>query len=69
MVEVKLLPKSLDDFDSIAGYVSKDSERYVERLVQRIFERTYLLESNPFIGRMVPELRRKNLRELIISNY
>ncbi len=69
MVEVKWLPKALDDIDRIAEYISKDSERYAEKLVRRIFERAELLESNPFLGRMVPEFRKKNLRELIIENY
>jgi toxin ParE1/3/4 len=69
MAEVKWLPKALDDLESIAEYISKDSARYAENLVQKIFERAELLETNQLIGRMVPEFRRKNLRELIIGNY
>ena len=69
MVEVKWLPRALDDIDSIADYISKDSDRYAKRLVQKIIERAELLIANPMLGRMVPEFRRKNLRELIIGNY
>jgi addiction module RelE/StbE family toxin len=69
VAEVKWLPKALDDIDSIAEYISKDSVRYAEQLVAKIFERAELLETNPLIGRIVPEFRRTNLRELILGNY
>ena len=69
MAQVKWLSKALDDMESIAEYISKDSIRYAENLIQKIFERAELLESNPLIGRMVPEFRRKDMRELIIGNY
>lgn len=43
--------------------------RLMERLVNRIVERTEMLASQPRIGRVVPEFENGNLCELIESGY
>ena len=37
--------------------------------MQKLIERTDLLEQFPFIGRIVPELKTRTVRELIEENY
>ena len=42
---------------------------YAGMQVQKLIERTDLLEQFPFIGRIVPELKTRTVRELIEENY
>lgn len=39
------------------------------RFVSQLFDRTEILGTSPLAGRMVPELGRKDVRELIQGNY
>jgi toxin ParE1/3/4 len=53
----------------IFDHISKDSKRYAGNQVKRIKEKTVILKSRPQIGRVVPELEIKEIRELIEGNY
>jgi toxin ParE1/3/4 len=61
--------QSLNDIDNIADFISKDSERYAQIQVNRFFETTRILETNPEVGRIVPELSNHVIREIILGNY
>ena len=69
MAEIKFTKRSLDDIESIAGYISRDSVRYAKLTVQKILERIQLLEDNPQIGRIVPEVNKEDFREVIYGNF
>ncbi len=69
MAEVKWTTQSLEDINSIAEYISKDSVRYAELFVEKVFERAEILNSHPRAGRMVPELEDESIRELILLSY
>jgi toxin ParE1/3/4 len=69
MAEIKFTKRSLDEIESIADYISRDSERFAKITVQKILERTKLLEANPFIGRIVPEVNREEYREIFYGNF
>jgi addiction module RelE/StbE family toxin len=69
MVEVKWTRQAIDDVESIAEFIAKDSEKYAQIQVERIFERFEILETQPLMGRMVPEIENQNIRELILGNY
>ena len=69
MAEIKFTKRSLDDLESIAEYISRDSARYANITVQKILERTKILEVNPLIGRIVPEVNKKEIREIIYGNF
>jgi plasmid stabilization system protein ParE len=45
------------------------SVRYADTLIDKIFEKAHLLEQHPRMGRMVPELAREDIRELIYKQY
>jgi plasmid stabilization system protein ParE len=45
------------------------SVRYADTLIDKIFEKARLLEQHPRMGRMVPELAREDIRELIYKQY
>jgi toxin ParE1/3/4 len=70
MVKIIWTQRSLTDLKSIAGYISKDSEKYSSLTLERIIDMTKHLENNPRIGRMVPEIGRNDkIREIIFGNY
>ncbi len=69
MAKIKFAKRSLDDLESIAEYISRDSARYANITVQKILERTKILEVNPLIGRIVPEVNKKEIREIIYGNF
>ncbi len=69
MVKIIWTDQSLDDVDSIADFIAKDSLKYAKIQVRRFFDRVELLKSHPKAGRIVPELENKLIRELIIGNY
>lgn len=69
MVKVKWTEFAISDLNDIAEYISKDSYQYAALTVEKIFTSTEILETNPQAGRVVPELERINIRELIHGNY
>ena len=70
MVKIIGTQRSLTDLKSIAEYISKDSLRYASLTIERIINVTLLLETNPRIGRMVPEVGKVDtIREIILGNY
>ena len=69
MAEVKWTTQSLEDINSIAEYISKDSVRYAELFVEKVFERSEILNSHPRAGRIVPEIEDESIRELILLSY
>jgi toxin ParE1/3/4 len=70
MVKIIWTQRSLTDLKSIADYISKDSVKYASLTLERIIDVTRHLETNPRIGRMVPEVGRNDrIREIIFGNY
>jgi len=61
--------ESLDDIDSIAEYISRDSLYHAQQVVENIFERGDLLLIQPESGRKVPELNDPLVRECFIYSY
>lgn len=69
MVEVIWSTRSIKDIDQTAEFISKNSYAYAVSFVERIFKLENVIKSNPYIGRIVPEFNKKNLREIITGNY
>jgi toxin ParE1/3/4 len=70
MVKITWTQRSLTDLKSIAEFISKDSVKYASLTIERIIDITKYLETNPKIGRMVPEIGRNDkIREIIFGNY
>ncbi|HEY3372434.1 MAG TPA: type II toxin-antitoxin system RelE/ParE family toxin [Prolixibacteraceae bacterium] len=59
----------MNDLKGIAEYISKDSKRYANQLIRRIHVKVGLLRNQPYSGRMVDELGRKDVRQLLEGNY
>ena len=69
MVKVVWTEPALQDLEDIGDYIAKDSERYAQEVIRSLFEATFLIKSLPKAGRIVPEFKRNDLRELINGNY
>ena len=62
-------PLALKDIDSIAQYIERDSVDQAALFVSRVIEMTDQLEYFPESGRIIPEIKNKNCRELIYGAY
>ncbi len=62
-------PLAVDRASEIAEYISQDNLSASAKWVENLFEKVQLLKSSPMSGRMVPEIQRKDIRELIYGNY
>jgi toxin ParE1/3/4 len=62
-------PRSLRDLEAIRDYIAQDSPYYADLTVRRIFAAVERLSKFPQSGRVVPELRRVDVREVIIGSF
>jgi plasmid stabilization system protein ParE len=56
MAKIIWTETAINDINSIAEYISLDSEFYAKQFVQKIFAAADKLEKFPQIGKTVPEL-------------
>ena len=61
--------EALEDIESIATYIEKDSPIYARAVVSKFFKKVEILKTNPELGRVVPEMDNKKIREIFIYNY
>jgi len=69
MVEIKWTKNALQDLNDIGEYISKDSIRYAELTVDKLFFSVDILENHPNAGKVVLEFEDETIRELIRGNY
>lgn len=62
-------PEAIEDTESIADFIAKDSIFYAKAVVGKIIKTTKLIAEQPFIGRMVPEYSDENIRERFVYSY
>ncbi|OGP97736.1 MAG: plasmid stabilization protein [Deltaproteobacteria bacterium RBG_19FT_COMBO_46_9] len=62
-------PLAIDRASEIAEYIARDKPSAAEKWVDKIFSKVEQLRSSPEIGRIVPEIRNEQFRELIYGNY
>jgi len=60
---------STEDLKEIFDYIAMDSVRYASITVNKIYNRVQDIKDNPYVGRIVPEINRKVIREVISGNY
>jgi toxin ParE1/3/4 len=69
MAEVIFSARAIRDIESIYAYIAKDSERYAQGQVRRIFNASDLIAAYPRAGKMVREIGHPALREVVVGNY
>jgi len=66
---IRWLDTALKEIENIQDYIKKDSEYYSIYFTKRIFDYAELLINSPKMGRIVPEIKKNNVREIIYRNY
>lgn len=61
--------EAVEDLESIAEYIEKDSIHYAQAVVSKILEVSRTIKEFPLIGRVLPELGNDNIRERFIYSY
>lgn len=69
MVKVIWTDAAIQDLQEIGEYIAKDSPKYAEITISRLFEAPSILINHPKAGRIVPEFAIPFLRELIYGSY
>ena len=67
--KVVLAPRAIEDLRDIVLYVAPDRPDAAKRLGLALIEKTKVLGSFPFSGRVVPEFDNRLIRELILKPY
>jgi addiction module RelE/StbE family toxin len=60
---------AIQDLNDIGDYIAKDSEKYAQITVNKLFDSVDILELYPLAGKMVPEFNDDSIRELPQGNY
>lgn len=62
-------PLAIDRASEIAEYIAQDKPSAAAKWIDTVFSKVEQLKSTPEIGRLVPEIRNDQFRELIYGNY
>ena len=62
-------PLAIDRVSEIAEYIAQDKPSAAEKWINTVFSKVEQLKSSPQIGRIIPEIRNDQFRELIYGNY
>ena len=66
---LKWSEEALEDIESIATYIEKDSPIYAKSVVSKFFEKSEMLQKFPELGRKVPEFNDPIIREIFVYSY
>lgn len=66
---VKWSPEATEDLESIVEYIARDSEFYARSVVSKILAVSRKISDQPMIGRIVPEIGEKEIRERFVYSY
>ena len=69
MARLRWQVDALADLTDIAEYIGHQSPSFAPHFVSRIVDAAESIEALPWRGRVVPELERESIRELIFQNY
>lgn len=69
MAKINWSARSLQDLKEIGDYIGKDSPRFARLTLEKLMVTVELLKENPLLGRIVPEVGRQNIRDLVVGSY
>ena len=69
MARISWTPQALQDVTSICTFIAQDSPQYARLFANKVFHAVERLVSFPESGRIVPEMKQKDIREIILGNY
>ena len=62
-------PEAIEDIEAIAAYIERDSPWYAHAVVSRIITTAETIPEHPEMGRVVPEIKQKDIRERFVYNF
>ena len=62
-------PLAVEQVQDIATYIALDKPTVAVQWAEKIFNSVSRLSEHPNSGRIVPEINRKEIRELVLENY
>ena len=62
-------PEAIEDIEAIASYIERDSLWYARAVVAKIVETAEAIPDHPELGRIVPEIDDKSIRERFVYSY
>lgn len=62
-------PEAIEDIESIAAYIERDSAWYAKAVASKIVETAETIPEFPKLGRMVPEVGDPAIRERFAYSY
>lgn len=68
-MRIRWSPLAVDRVSEIADYIAQDDPLAADRWVRSVFDRVKQIKNFSKSGRYVPEINRKDIRELIYGNY
>ena len=68
-MKVLWTPRAIEDLKTISRFISTDNPQAARRFSDKLKRRAELLCKFPNRGRIVPEISRDDVRELISGNY
>lgn len=66
---LKWVGRAADDLEAIAEYISEDSPEAAKRVARQLVQSALSLRSLSSRGRVVPELRHLDVREILVGSY
>jgi addiction module RelE/StbE family toxin len=66
---VRWTEQAVGDIQAIREFIERDSPKYGRLVAERLLGATERLEAFPLSGRLVPELGRDDIREIIAGEY
>jgi toxin ParE1/3/4 len=62
-------PEAVEDIESIAAYIQRDSKYYACAVVSRIVAVSESIPEHPRLGRIIPEINDPDFRERFVHKY
>ncbi|MEK7436692.1 MAG: type II toxin-antitoxin system RelE/ParE family toxin [Pseudomonadota bacterium] len=62
-------PEAIEDIEAIASYIERDSLWYARAVVAKIVETAEAIPDHPELGRIVPEIGDRTIRERFVYSY
>jgi addiction module RelE/StbE family toxin len=69
VTHVRWTEQAVADLRAIREYIERDSPQYGRLVAERLFDSTTRLEAFPRSGRIVQEVGRDDLREIVVGDY
>ncbi len=69
MAQVSWTSQALRDLDAVCLFIARDAPRYAEVFAYRVFQAVDRVGEVPNSGRIVPEIGRNDIREIILQSY